>query len=384
MLKQNTYTFTEIAQQPGLWLKVADLVLAKQKEIEQFLKPIFAQHAEVIFTGAGSSYFIGEMVAPIFQKDTQLSCRAIETTEIVTHPEFFLNKHKKTLLVSFARSGNSPESLAAVELADTVSENVMHLIITCNKDGALAQFKKQNTYVFVLPPEANDKSLAMTSSVTSMALVALLIGRMNHLASAVDEVKKAAHIFEKCFVDISTAMKEIDKVDYKRAIFLGSGAMKGTAREAHLKLQELTSGDIVGKFDSFLGFRHGPKAVVNDKTLIVYLFSNDEYVRQYQLDLVEGMSKSPAALLTVGINNTAIDTKVDKLISLSDTKIDNGIWSIVSLVPIQLLAYYKSKYLGYNPDSPSKNGAIHRVVQGVTIYQYHNNIANNNGQATQK
>ena len=89
-------------------------------------------------------------------------------------------------------------------------------------------------------------------------------------------------------------------------------------------------------------------------------------------------------MLTVGINNTAIDTKVDKLISLSDTKIDDGIWSIVSLVPIQLLAYYKSKYLGYNPDSPSKNGAIHRVVQGVTIYQYHNNIANNNGQATQK
>jgi len=372
MTKKTTYTLKEINQQPDLWLKVNDIIKNDKERLGQFIyKIIKDNNSEVIFTGAGSSFFIGEMVAPFFQKDTGVSSKAVETTEIVTHPDFFINSNKETLLVSFARSGNSPESVAAVNLANKVSNKVKHLIITCNKDGELAKMKGDNIYSIILPEEANDKSLAMTSSVTSMGIAALLVGRLNNLEKMTKELQKAVKLYTNYLSNESDALKKIASVEYNRAVFLGSGPMKGVAHEAHLKLQELTDGEIISKFDSFMGFRHGPKAVVNNKTLLVYFFSNDPYIRKYEYDLVKSISDSDNYGLTVALSNASLNgLKFDLKISLDDIMIDDAIWTITSLVPVQLLAFYKSEALGYNPDSPSKSGAIHRVVQGVSIYEY--------------
>ncbi len=372
MIVKDRHTLKEIKQQPDLWLKVFQLVNEQKENLNEFLKDVILNNeSEVIFTGAGSSFFIGEMVAPFFQKDTGTSSRAVETTEIVTHPDFFINKNKVTLLVSFARSGNSPESVAALNLANKISQNIKHLIITCNKDGALAKIKGNNVYSVVLPEEANDKSLAMTSSVTSMGIAALLIGRLDKLDKMKQELNKASVLYKDFFSKFSDTLREVADTDYQRAVFLGSGPMKGVAHEAHLKLQELTDGEIISKFDSFMGFRHGPKAVVNAKTLLVYFFSNDSYSRKYEYDLVQSIYESGQPALTVAVSNVSLNgLDFDLRIDLDDTKIDDGIWTITSLVPIQLLAYYKSEALGYNPDSPSKRGAIHRVVQGVSIYDY--------------
>ncbi len=372
MIDKSKYTLKEIKQQPSLWKKVSELVRDKKESIQFFISDVVSgDNSEIIFTGAGSSFFIGEMVAPFFQKDTGVSSKAIETTEIVTHPEYFINKNKNTLLVSFARSGNSPESVAAVNLANKVSGNVKHLIITCNIDGALANINADNIYSIVLPEEANDKSLAMTSSVTSMGIAALLVGRLNDLERMAIEIEKASHAITSFFNGFSSSLVDISSNDYKRAVFLGSGPMKGVAHEAHLKLQELTDGEIISKFDSFMGFRHGPKAVVNNKTLLVYFFSNDPYIRKYEYDLVKSISESSQYALTVAVSNASLNgLDFDLRIELDDIIIDDAIWTITSLVPIQLLAFYKSEALGYNPDSPSKSGAIHRVVQGVSIYEY--------------
>ncbi len=370
MIEQKTYTLKEIKQQPLLWKKVAAIIGDKRKEIDAFIDGILSRDdSEIIFTGSGSSYFVGEMVAPFFQKDTGVSAKAVESAEIVTHPEFYINKNRQTLLVSFARSGNSPESVGAINAASRVTGNIKHLIITCNKDGALAKIKDKNSLIIIMPDEANDKSLAMTSSVTSMALAALLVGRLGDFDAMQGEIDKAASLFEGFFTDYTDRLQKAASVKYTRAVFLGSAAMKGVAHEAHLKLQELTDGEIICKYDSFLGFRHGPKAVVTDKTLMVYFFSNDDYVRQYEKDLVQSMHKSHSPALSVSISNKPlknINTELD--ISLSGTVIDDGVWTVTAIVVAQLLAFFKSVQMGYNPDSPSKSGAIHRVVQGVTIY----------------
>jgi len=153
--------------------------------------------------------------------------------------------------------------------------------------------------------------------------------------------------------------------------------MIGVAREAHLKLQELTDGKIISKFDSFLGFRHGPKAVVNEHTLLVYFISNDPYVRQYEFDLIESIKQQQKNKLSVAIYNQNIPDSLKNTIDVNypinsnNTVIEDGYLEICSLAVAQLLATYKSIHLGYNPDSPSVSGAIHRVVQGVTIYEHH-------------
>jgi tagatose-6-phosphate ketose/aldose isomerase len=369
------YTLKEIKQQPKLWNNIWELIRKNKQLLTNFLHPF--NDCDVIFTGAGSSFFIGEIVAPVFQKDTNLTTKAISTTEIVTHPLQYINPNKHTLLISFARSGDSPESLAAIKLANQVSQNIKSLVITCNSNGALAKIANdKKNYSIVLPEEANDKSLAMTSSVTAMAIAAQLLGRLDKLEEEKEKIEIAANTIETFFTNYDQSLRDIAKTTYDRAVFLGSGAMIGVARESHLKLQELTDGEIISKFDSFLGFRHGPKAVVNKNTLIVYFFANDPYVRQYEFDLVKSIKKGQNPKLSVGIYNNDLPNDVKNSfdiaypINLEGKEIDEGYLSISSLVVAQLLATYKSLNLEYNPDSPSKSGAIHRVVQGVTIYNH--------------
>jgi len=375
------FTKTEIEQQPELWKEVYSLIHNQSNQIKSFINNIIVNNSsEVIFTGAGSSFFIGEMTSGIFQKNTGITTKAISSTEILTHPELTINPNRSTLMISYARSGNSPESIAAIDVSNKISKNISHLIITCNKDGSLAQLSGDNTYVINLPEIANDKGLAMTSSVTSMALAAILISDLDNIDILYDQVNIASSYIKKFLNKKNNVFEEIVKKPIKRAVFLGSGQMLGMAREAHLKIQEMTSGKIICKFDSFLGFRHGPKAVIDESTLLVYLFSNNKHVQQYEKDLVLSIQEELKPLYTIGIAENKINgitNNLDIYFSDSHSKLNEEFLMLCGLVPIQQLSFLLSSSLGLNPDSPSANGVIHRVVQGVKIYNYNNNSAIN-------
>lgn len=378
------YTFNEIAQQGEVWKKVYQIILKNKIELARLLADLkFDAESEVIFTGAGSSFFVGEMVAGYFLKNTGISSKAVSTTEIVTHPELHINPYRKTLLVSFARSGDSPESISAVELADQVSEKVDNLIITCNTEGELSTNSNiRSKFVLAMPEEANDKGLAMTSSVTSMAMAAMLFSQIDEIETLESKVDIASEYADGIIENYTAYLQKAASLDFNRAVFLGSGPLLGAAREGHLKLQELTDGKVICKFDSFLAFRHGPKVVVNNDTLMMYMFSNDEYVLQYELDLIASIKKEQNPKYTIGISENRLSVKAFNLpvfMTNKGNQLDEGFLAICSLVPVQLLAYYKSIDVGLNPDSPSESGAIHRVVQGVNIYEYKNESQYTNG-----
>jgi tagatose-6-phosphate ketose/aldose isomerase len=282
------------------------------------------------------------------------------------------------LLISFARSGNSPESAQAIILSEKLSKSVSHLIITCNNESELIEsVSSKNKFVFLLPPEANDKGLAMTASFTSMLLAGLMISRIN-LDDDLDE--QIGLLYKYGTRVLSTYSNDIQKAAslfFKRAVFLGSGMMKGIARESQLKLQELTDGKIICKYDSFMGFRHGPKAVIDEDTLIMYLFTNNQYSNLYEKDLVMAIANSRKNLFTIGVmednlNLPKLDLKI--LLSENGKKIQEDFLTVVSVLPAQLLGLYKSINVGLKPDTPSESGMIHRVVQGVNIYPYPNGI----------
>ncbi len=154
----------------------------------------------------------------------------------------------------------------------------------------------------------------------------------------------------------------------------------GTARESQLKLQELTDGQVICKYDSFLGLRHGPKAVIDASTLLVYLFSNKEYVHKYEVDLVNTINQEEKGLYSIGVYETigelhGIDLKIE--LSDGDEKIDEEFLSVCSVLPAQILGFFKSLHLGLTPDSPSITGTITRVVEGVTIYPFTSTVPAN-------
>ncbi len=376
-LSGSKFTSKEIREQPELWLKTKDLFLSKIDEIKNFLDHVFQnEDIQIILTGAGTSAYIGEVLAGPMQKHINLPVRAIPSTDLVTHPELYILKHKPTLLISFARSGNSPESVKSVEIANIISSNVYHLIITCNEKGKLATtFNSKNTFVILLPPESDDKSLAMTGSFTSMLLTGLFIANIDNLSLVKKQVDILYEYGEHFFNTYIEDVKKIAKLKFNRAVFLGSGLFSGIARESHLKLQELTDGKIICKHDTFLGFRHGPKAVIDDKTLLVYLFSNNKYSQKYEIDLVNSVNSGETGCFKVGVMENEIpeiklDTKI--IFSKIGNKLEEEFLTIVSVLFAQTLGFFKSLDLGLEPDSPSERGMIHRVVQGVKLYDYKN------------
>lgn len=369
-------TAREIAQQPGLWQRTWQLVFEQREALGHFLNTAFSRESlTVMLTGAGTSAYIGNVLQGPFQKNTGRMTAAIATTDLILHPEQYFNK-KGTLLISFARSGDSPESLAAVNIADEFCDHVFHLIITCNASGRLARSSdhaKNNTYIFLLPPEADDQSLAMTGSFTSMLLAGLLISRVADINLLQSQVALLSRFGENILENYSEQLRNVAKLGFQRAIFLGSGPLRSVANESDLKVQELTDGNVICKSDSFLGFRHGPKAVINTATLLVYLFSNNAHVHQYELDLVKAISLGEKGLYRIGVIETAKEsTDTDMLIELSPDgeSVDEELLAVVSVLPAQLLGFYKSLELGLSPDKPSKKETITRVVRGVTIYPF--------------
>ncbi|MFD2036251.1 SIS domain-containing protein [Belliella marina] len=367
-------TAREIAHQPRLWLDVLNLISTNRNGISTFLNPIFAkENLRIILTGAGSSAFIGESAQGLVQKNSGKLTQALPTTDLVTHPELFFMKDVPTLLISFARSGNSPESVETVRLSDIYCKHIYHFIITCNEQGQLAEYARNhssNTFCLQLPEDANDKSLAMTGSFTSMLLSVLLVTDLNSLEAKTKHVQTAAKYAEYILNNFPEDFQRIADSMFERVIFLGSGPLLGIARECHLKLQELTDGQIVCKHDSFLGFRHGPRAVLNEKSIVVFLFSDDPHVYQYEKDLAESISSDPRGIPTISFGPMN-DDGFDSILAISNGNAPTSCGDFNVLVATlvgQLLGFYKSLSLGLHPDSPSVSGAISRVVQGVKIY----------------
>lgn len=367
------YTYSEIMQQPLMWQREFDRIKADRKQIETFVSRYIDGGYEVIFTGAGTSAYIGDVLEVAVADTIFRGARSVATTDLITHPTAYFSPEKKVLLISFARSGNSPESMGAVTLADSIcGDNIAHIFITCNEKGRLAQIAgRENCLLLLLPPETDDKSLAMTSSFSTMLLTALLLANIRDLeaqeAPIHSLVKHASGVLEK----YDSAICGIAARDFSRAIFLGSGELKGIAEESHLKLQELTDGGVVCSFDSFLGFRHGPKAVVNGQSLLVYLLSGDPAVARYEADLIRQINSNNHVVAMIAVSPGPVGipgVDFDLNVVLGDASAQ-GIYRCIPYVfAAQLLGYYKSLARGLDPDAPSVSGNISRVVEGVTIY----------------
>ena len=369
------HTAREIAQQPEVWRAVHALVVSRREALDAFLQPLLARpDLRIVLTGAGSSAFIGQCLAPALLQ--QLGARpgirveAIATTDIVSNPAQCLQPGVPTLLVSFARSGNSPESLAAVDLADATVDECHHLAVTCAAEGTLARRlgAHARAQVLLLPDETHDRAFAMTSSFTGMLLAAAwAFGLPLPTPQALGDAAT------RLLASEADRLVALSEQPFERVVVLGSNGLKGLAHEAALKILELTDGRLVALADSPLGFRHGPKTVLNERTLVLILMSNDSYTCRYDQDLLRELRRQGrgrvVALSTAALNGTDTLSEDDVLLDLPANVPDLAL-APVALVFGQCLALLASLKLGITPDNPSASGTVTRVVSGVTIHPH--------------
>lgn len=376
-------TTEEIKQQPKLWQEALDIYEGKKQEIKDFLAKVTAdsqgKRVRVIFTGAGTSQYVGDTVTPYLNQtgDTsQFVFESYATTDIVAHPQSYLFPDETTILVSFARSGNSPESLAAKEIANKYVNNIYHLLITCASEGKLATESegKENEFLLLMPEKSNDAGFAMTGSFTCMTLSAMLVFDTTADSEKAEYVKAAATLGEEVVSREEDIQKWVD-LDYDRVVYLGSGSLSGLAREAQLKLLELTAGQVATVFDSSMGFRHGPKSFINEKTIVFDFVANDTYTSQYDYDILTEVATDDIAQATVGIEQQTQDSGKEfegsRFTFSSDAiLLPAGYLALPYIMVAQTFALLTSVKVDNTPDTPSATGTVNRVVKGVTIHEF--------------
>lgn len=374
----STFTITEINQQPSTWKKTCAQLAACKDELQAFLDQVVkADDFDIVLTGAGTSEFVGNSLYQALNKKYGYKVKSYATTDLVPSPEDFLSASKPTLLVSFGRSGDSPESIGAVENAEAVCQNLYHLFVTCNPNGALSKMagERKNCFALNLTPETCDKSFAMTSSFSNMYMatyLALNLDKLDELTVRIDRICAAGTDFlENGFAAAQTI---VDEFDFNRIVYLGTTGLKGVAQESALKMLELTAGQVATMYDSPLGFRHGPKSIIDDRTLTVVYLSDDSYRRQYEVDLIKEMSPQRKKNRIVAVMNTPceeVDALVDYTVKMNVGEAEeNVLLGFDYIMFAQTLAVFKSLSLGITPDNPCPTGEVNRVVKGVTLYPY--------------
>ena len=370
------HTLREILQQPDTWIATARQASAAHGLLLGALDAGGARAGGLVaFTGSGSSLYAAECAAFAAQTALGGCVQALPAGLLLTHAAACLPSGRPFLLVSLARSGDSPESAAVVDLLLQTRPEGAHLILTCNGAGRLATRHAGNARVrvLVLDPRTNDQSLVMTSSFTNLVVAASALGRLGDAAPFEQRAEALAGVGRGLLLESGPDLAKCARSHFASAVYLGSGAAVGAAREAALKMLEMTGGRVLTLAESFLGLRHGPMSAVHPDTLIVGFLSPDPRVRAYELDVLGELDRKGlgAARVLVGGDLPA------RLVRAHDVAVSpGGLRGLaeVEAVPIdvlvgQLLGFFRCLSQGGQPDAPSPAGVIQRVVEEFAIYR---------------
>ena len=352
------YTLAEILRQPLLWPVTLEMVrsASQRMRLDETLKG-----ARVLLTGAGTSAYAASAVAAGW---TMAS--AVPTTDLLVDAERYLISIDA--VISLARSGDSPESAAVVEHIRTLRPDIQHFAIVCDGEGALSRSSLDG--LIVLDPRTNDQSLVMTSAfsnlvVAGLVLASLAMGQSETVTALVHEMSARA---SARLPEIDDACQRVTARIRDRIVVLSSSPLLGWQREAGLKTLEMTAGRFPLVSETYLGLRHGPMSFVTPETLVLCLLSSDPVRRRYEEDLIRELRAKKIGYL-VGIADPEESLGLfDQLIPAVAPHSDDSLRTPFEILGPQLLGYHLSLRIGLNPDNPSPDGVINRVVSGVRIY----------------
>jgi len=369
----------EIRQQPDTWKKAVEMVLAQKDDLGKFMETAGLRgdkRSSIIMCGAGTSEFIGNSLINLLRKGLQRESISVPTTHMVTHGREMLLEGCDYTIVSFARSGNSPESVATYDLVKKYHPAASHLVITCNREGALAlrAAEDESAYCIVLPEETDDRSLVMTSSFSTMVMVAACLPWIDDMEFLLDTCGELCSGADRIFSEYGDMLASFGRKPFKRACFLGSDTLFGTMQENQLKMQEMTDGQVSARFESFLGLRHGPQVFVDNSCVVIAGLASNPRVRRYEMDMLKEIRRKDQGMGTLVVCDRAdaeLREITEDIVELfpEGQKIDDQFRIMTDVAVGQILGTFKSMSLGLKPDCPSAAGVINRVVQGVTIYE---------------
>jgi glutamine---fructose-6-phosphate transaminase (isomerizing) len=341
------HTYREIKSQPETWISTLNSFEGQSAGLVGFLTQPFS---EVIFTGCGSTYYLSVTAAAIWSSLTGSAARALPGSELWLFPEAYLST-RDPLLVAISRSGETTETLRALESFRERTGGTS-LAITCHAQSRLA---RESTFQLIAR-EAGEKSVAQTRSFTSMLLLAqcaagLAAEKPGYLAGLVSIPASCSRLLLE-YEALAKRLAEDLYLDH--IVFLGSGTNFGLACEAMLKMKEMSL--TRSEAFHFLEFRHGPKSVVTQETLVIGMVS--ESAREEEEKVLAEMRALGARVLS--LSELPDGLFADETVSLSSGLGDLARGALY-LPVLQLMAYYRAIARGLDPDRPTNLEAVVRL-----------------------
>jgi D-galactosamine 6-phosphate deaminase/isomerase len=372
------HTPAEIAQQPEAWLSTFEVFRKKREQIAEFLAlaGIGASprpRPTVFLIGAGTSDYIGQSLTYLLRRHWNCEVLAVPSTDLLTHMDEWMIPEKKYLWISFSRSGESPEGVAVLENARRNHPDIHHLVVSCNAKGKMIRESADEPRVLgiVLDDAVNDRGLAMTSSFSNMVIFGQCLAHTNDPGKYEEVLSQLAQAGRDLLPRAAECASRLAKDGYTKACFVGSGPLRAVSKESALKLLELTAGQTLTMSESVLGMRHGPMAALDQDTLFVCSLSGSRRVQPYERDLLEEIGKKRLVRCRVVVGGSDVsgqESLAEHYLPSAPSGIADDYRTPVDVIFGQLLGLFASLQWNLQPDHPSPNGAISRVVQGVTIH----------------
>ncbi len=331
------WTYREIHRQPQTFRETLHALNAEKNRFFSFLEESFD---EFIFTGCGTSYNLSLTAAHLWQSIAYIPARGVPASEVFLFPQGILLPARRYLFFAISRSGETTETVKALEFfASSCTGKTVG--VTCEPHSTLAQ-RAESALVF---PSAHEESVVMTQSFSTM-LLGLLFGALTSqkreaiLSPLPEMVERSLLHEEKTVQDLASSSH------FHKFIFLGNGPYYGIAWEGSLKLKEMSLAPT--ETFHFLEFRHGPKSIVDEHTLIVALTSSSAF--SYEKEVLQEMVGLGASIFHLGAQSLSLPRTTEIL--FGEAGKEDPLRLILDVVFLQLLGYFRAKHQGLNPDEP--------------------------------
>jgi glucosamine--fructose-6-phosphate aminotransferase (isomerizing) len=345
-----SHTWQEILSEGTVWQAVLE-EMEKSRVIAEILQ-ITKNKREWLFIGCGTSFYLAEAAAISWTLLTGQPARAIAGSEVLLFPKLIQAEGADLQAVVISRSGRTSE---AVRAASVLREElrIPTVGITCARASELAQACDTT----IVLNAADEQSTVMTRSFTSMLLsLQVLAARHAGNAGFVRKLRTMAGQFAPRISPIAEQMEAfVAKHSFADYVFLGQGPFHGIAREAALKVMEMSCS--YSQFFHALEFRHGPKAIVSPATCLTFFLSDS--AQQAETEVLEEMKELGGVIIAVCNRVNAEIRGASDLVVELDLNGDELVRLAPSIVPCQLFGYFTGLAKGLNPDQP-KN--LSRVV----------------------
>jgi fructoselysine-6-P-deglycase FrlB-like protein len=341
LVSKSGVTYSEILEQPDIWQQ-AIKIYNKERETLIWIKKM--KFNQVVFVGGGISYYASLYACDLFKSVGRIHSYAFQASDIFSSDSLPFDSRLKTLVIAVSRSGNTDETVWAVEYIRKKMSDVQVLSFVCQVNSAL-EAVSDKTIIMEAAFDASPVPIRAFSSI--IYLLELMAGALGSRSDFLGELSKIPkNIDIKSFHDEITRMRRLQ--DFKKIIFAGTGPNLALAAYGSTIMKSMSS--TISFYLNSFELRQNHFIGIGPDTLVAFILS-DKLMEQ-EIEAVRDVSKLRAQVLLI---HEDLDEKVEGKVEYA-IKLKSGLSTYsrtMYIIPyLQMLAFQHALAIGKNPDKP--------------------------------